>query len=66
MLNHVLSLWFLFSLLSLFSLFYLFSLFFLFLFSFFFLLSPGWICYAEKTHGDFILPYIRYGIFPVI
>jgi len=18
----------------------------------------GWICYAEKTHGDFILPYI--------
>ncbi|KAJ8246055.1 hypothetical protein GJAV_G00263150 [Gymnothorax javanicus] len=19
---------------------------------------PGWICYAEKTHGDFILPYI--------
>ncbi|KAF7655592.1 hypothetical protein LDENG_00053920 [Lucifuga dentata] len=20
--------------------------------------SPGWICYAEKTHGEFILPYI--------
>lgn len=20
---------------------------------------PGWICYAEKTHGSFILPYIR-------
>ncbi|XP_063710912.1 cytosolic Fe-S cluster assembly factor narfl-like isoform X2 [Symsagittifera roscoffensis] len=19
---------------------------------------PGWICYAEKTHGDFILPFI--------
>lgn len=19
---------------------------------------PGWICYAEKTHGHFILPYI--------
>ncbi|RXN02089.1 Cytosolic Fe-S cluster assembly factor NARFL [Acipenser ruthenus] len=19
---------------------------------------PGWICYAEKTHGDFIIPYI--------
>lgn len=19
---------------------------------------PGWICYAEKTHGDYILPYI--------
>ncbi|CAO2642320.1 Cytosolic iron-sulfur assembly component 3 [Lemmus lemmus] len=19
---------------------------------------PGWICYAEKTHGNFILPYI--------
>ncbi|XP_061741186.1 cytosolic Fe-S cluster assembly factor narfl [Nerophis ophidion] len=19
---------------------------------------PGWICYAEKTHGDFVLPYI--------
>ncbi|XP_030194303.1 cytosolic Fe-S cluster assembly factor narfl [Gadus morhua] len=19
---------------------------------------PGWICYAEKTHGEFILPYI--------
>ena len=19
---------------------------------------PGWICYAEKTHGSFILPYI--------
>lgn len=19
---------------------------------------PGWVCYAEKTHGDFILPYI--------
>ncbi|KAM9345781.1 cytosolic Fe-S cluster assembly factor narfl [Symphorus nematophorus] len=19
---------------------------------------PGWICYAEKTHGDFILPYV--------
>uniref|UniRef100_A0A8C7KQ35 Rho GTPase activating protein 17b n=1 Tax=Oncorhynchus kisutch TaxID=8019 RepID=A0A8C7KQ35_ONCKI len=20
--------------------------------------SPGWICYAEKTHGEFILPYV--------
>ncbi|PRD24142.1 UNVERIFIED_CONTAM: Narfl [Trichonephila clavipes] len=19
---------------------------------------PGWICYAEKTHGDYVLPYI--------
>jgi len=19
---------------------------------------PGWVCYAEKTHGDFVLPYI--------
>lgn len=19
---------------------------------------PGWVCYAEKTHGDAILPYI--------
>ncbi|KNC85584.1 hypothetical protein SARC_02241 [Sphaeroforma arctica JP610] len=19
---------------------------------------PGWVCYAEKTHGDFIVPYI--------
>ena len=19
----------------------------------------GWICYAEKTHGSYILPYIR-------
>ncbi|KAJ8933935.1 hypothetical protein NQ314_013691 [Rhamnusium bicolor] len=19
---------------------------------------PGWVCYAEKTHGDYILPYI--------
>lgn len=19
---------------------------------------PGWICYAEKTHGEFVLPYI--------
>ncbi len=19
---------------------------------------PGWICYAEKTHGEFILPHI--------
>lgn len=19
---------------------------------------PGWICYAEKTHGSFVLPYI--------
>lgn len=19
---------------------------------------PGWVCYAEKTHGNFILPYI--------
>ncbi|XP_069037075.1 cytosolic Fe-S cluster assembly factor narfl isoform X2 [Lepisosteus oculatus] len=19
---------------------------------------PGWICYAEKTHGDFVIPYI--------
>lgn len=19
---------------------------------------PGWVCYAEKTHGSFILPYI--------
>lgn len=21
-------------------------------------LDSGWICYAEKTHGNFILPYI--------
>ena len=21
-------------------------------------LCPGWICYAEKTHGEWILPYI--------
>jgi len=19
---------------------------------------PGWVCYAEKTHGDFLLPYL--------
>lgn len=19
---------------------------------------PGWVCYAEKTHGDYALPYI--------
>ncbi len=19
---------------------------------------PGWVCYAEKTHGDMVLPYI--------
>jgi hypothetical protein len=19
---------------------------------------PGWVCYAEKTHGEFVLPYI--------
>ncbi len=19
---------------------------------------PGWICYAEKSHGDYILPYL--------
>ena len=19
---------------------------------------PGWVCYAEKTHGSFVLPYI--------
>ncbi len=19
---------------------------------------PGWVCYAEKTHGNFIIPYI--------
>ena len=19
---------------------------------------PGWVCYAEKTHGDYILPHI--------
>ena len=19
---------------------------------------PGWICYAEKTHGEYVLPYI--------
>lgn len=19
---------------------------------------PGWVCYAEKTHGSYILPYI--------
>ena len=19
---------------------------------------PGWVCYAEKTHGDTVLPYI--------
>ena len=19
---------------------------------------PGWVCYAEKTHGDYVLPYI--------
>lgn len=23
-----------------------------------FCFNPGWICYAEKTHGDFVLPYI--------
>lgn len=23
-----------------------------------FCFNPGWICYAEKTHGDLILPYI--------
>lgn len=22
------------------------------------MIGSGWICYAEKTHGDFILPYI--------
>ena len=22
---------------------------------------PGWICYAEKSHGDHVLPYIRCG-----
>lgn len=22
---------------------------------------PGWVCYAEKTHGSFILPYISTG-----
>ena len=22
--------------------------------------NTGWICYAEKTHGSYILPYIRY------
>lgn len=22
------------------------------------ILSSGWICYAEKTHGSFIIPYI--------
>lgn len=22
------------------------------------LILSGWICYAEKTHGEFILPYI--------
>lgn len=22
------------------------------------LLNIGWVCYAEKTHGNFILPYI--------
>lgn len=21
-------------------------------------MNIGWICYAEKTHGDFIIPYI--------
>ncbi len=21
---------------------------------------PGWVCYAEKTHGDYILPYISF------
>lgn len=21
-------------------------------------LCPGWVCYAEKTHGNFILPHI--------
>lgn len=21
---------------------------------------PGWICYAEKSHGDHVLPYIRF------
>ena len=21
-------------------------------------LCPGWVCYAEKTHGDWLLPYI--------
>lgn len=24
----------------------------------FVLFGSGWICYAEKTHGNFILPYI--------
>ena len=19
---------------------------------------PGWVCYAEKTHGDYVLPHI--------
>lgn len=19
---------------------------------------PGWVCYAEKTHGDYVLPFI--------
>ena len=19
---------------------------------------PGWVCYAEKTHGEYVLPYI--------
>lgn len=22
------------------------------------MISVGWVCYAEKTHGNFILPYI--------
>lgn len=24
----------------------------------FFFVFSGWICYAEKTHGEFVLPYI--------
>ena len=27
-------------------------------------LCPGWVCYAEKTHGDWLLPHIsRWGQF---
>lgn len=27
-------------------------------FTYLFTFLPGWVCYAEKTHGHFILPYI--------
>jgi iron only hydrogenase large subunit-like protein len=25
---------------------------------------PGWVCYAEKTHGDFLLPYLSTAMSP--